>query len=499
MIIVTAVPDPIQKALRERKSNWNKKMVTPFVDDLLHLKWLMNGKPSKFNKERSFITHPIPADPATILGVLAGDFQRIVEEGNAIIRDQINYSANRRKKQPKQPEAPSQLNLPNVSLAPQPQTNPNQLNLPGITTSAINDGFVVEGSNIFTRFLSELKGPRFGESTEAQKRRNRVSLLKKTNKLYKKCAAFQADIVSTGDEFDGLAEALDAFTEIETEFKDMRNAVASFGEILTGVEPTKKPESTDGGEPPPAPKGTNTPPAVPPPAVPPPEGRNDQALTNQADKLIEEWSRVGSLLLDVPPNLRSDMEILIENYINNDASVRPILGGVIIRKNREILDYYNKKLSSEGKQKVISLSDYILSSRSLFNNYELETIADHNVKRWTGKLYHQLRTKQLSAYRLAAYRSAADLRKELNEIMDMLEKDFDPKSLLSKMDAIIIKGGAIYNIKNIIKSMSTSIEVSLQNKHYDDPLKEKKRTKLLEAIQKRKRTMFTQDITRHLV
>src|SRR5512135_1467273 len=96
--------DPVQEKLRSDKASWNKD-VSAFINDLIHIKKTMNGWPSKFFKERSRITQPIPADPGTVIGALAGDFQDIVNRGNAIIQEQIEYAKNRRQRRPK-PAAP---------------------------------------------------------------------------------------------------------------------------------------------------------------------------------------------------------------------------------------------------------------------------------------------------------------------------------------------------------------------------------------------------------
>lgn len=48
----TKSSDPIQESLREKKAVWNKK-VSEFIDNLIHVKKMMNGFPSKFNMERS--------------------------------------------------------------------------------------------------------------------------------------------------------------------------------------------------------------------------------------------------------------------------------------------------------------------------------------------------------------------------------------------------------------------------------------------------------------
>ena len=40
--------DPIQEKLREHKAKWNKT-VSEFIDNLIHLKKMMNGWPSKYH------------------------------------------------------------------------------------------------------------------------------------------------------------------------------------------------------------------------------------------------------------------------------------------------------------------------------------------------------------------------------------------------------------------------------------------------------------------
>src|ERR1700676_5491360 len=113
--------DPVQERLRQNKANLNKD-ISAFVNDLIHLKKLMNGWPSKFFKERSKITSPLPADPATIIGALAGDFQEIVSKGNGIIQEQLNYAKNRRQKQvkPTLPQTPPANDLAAPPAAPAP-------------------------------------------------------------------------------------------------------------------------------------------------------------------------------------------------------------------------------------------------------------------------------------------------------------------------------------------------------------------------------------------
>ena len=114
--------DPIQEKLRQSKADVNKD-ISAFVNDLIHFKKLMNGWPNKFHMEKSFIKDPIPADPNTIMGSLAGDFNNIAQECNNVVKQQLEYAKIRRKKQPKQMDLP-------LGTAPAPVPAPtNQLPL----------------------------------------------------------------------------------------------------------------------------------------------------------------------------------------------------------------------------------------------------------------------------------------------------------------------------------------------------------------------------------
>src|ERR1035437_5421045 len=96
-------PDPVQQKLRSDKKAWSLE-VKKFVDDIFAIKDVFNGRPSKLHTEKSSIKDPIPGDPANILSMMAAKFQEIVQNGNNIVQKQIDYSKNRRKKQPKQPK-----------------------------------------------------------------------------------------------------------------------------------------------------------------------------------------------------------------------------------------------------------------------------------------------------------------------------------------------------------------------------------------------------------
>lgn len=137
--------DPKQEALRQSKSVWNTE-VSKFISNLINFKKMMNGAPSNFFPQKSKIQEPIPANPETIIGVLASDFTDIATKANNIAEQQIEYSRTRRKKQEQQ----------------------------------ASDGKFA--SNPVTRFISKFKGlpsltPFLGNKDKARLRSYRVSLL----------------------------------------------------------------------------------------------------------------------------------------------------------------------------------------------------------------------------------------------------------------------------------------------------------------------------------
>ncbi len=202
--------DPAQEKLRQTKSLWNKD-VSVFINDLIHLKKTMNGWPSKFHQERSFIKEPIPADPVSIIGVLSGDFQELAQRGDAIVQEQLNYAKTRRKKQPKQLNLPlgqpEQQKPPAEPEAPKPDLS-QQLALPNVASMEsdivkiasafeIKYGLTSQASNPVSRFFAKLLNPTMGFSEAARIRRVRMQLLNSSANTYKKLEKFQVAVVKS--------------------------------------------------------------------------------------------------------------------------------------------------------------------------------------------------------------------------------------------------------------------------------------------------------------
>src|SRR5713101_8882389 len=130
--------DPVQEALRENKSNFNKA-TSKFIGNLIEFKKLMNGHPNRYAMEKGKISEELKGDPASILDALAGEFQYIAQKGNAVIQQQLDYSKNRRQKKIKQPGSPAAPTLTDQLTAS--------------TTSAL----ISEASTPISRLYSRLK------------------------------------------------------------------------------------------------------------------------------------------------------------------------------------------------------------------------------------------------------------------------------------------------------------------------------------------------------
>lgn len=253
MIKVARKPsaDPVQEKLRQAKSLWNKEVST-FVNDLIHLKKMMNGWPSKFHPERSRIVDPIPADPATIIGSLAGDFQEIAQRGNSIIQQQVDYSKNRRKKQPKQlnlphTQTPAAPAAPAAPAPPAPDLS-QQLSLPAVASSEsdlvkVASSFeekyslVAEASNPITRFFTKLLNPGIGFSEAARVRRVRMQLLSACAKVYKKLEDLQVSVVKSSQK--SLEESNEMMHQVWRDWETVRTGFSTY----KGMMPPKVPDA----------------------------------------------------------------------------------------------------------------------------------------------------------------------------------------------------------------------------------------------------------------
>lgn len=419
--------DPVQQALRERKAKWNKE-VSAFIDNLIHLKKMMNGWPSKFLMERSRITEALPKDPATILGALAQDFSKLVQTGNDIIAAQIAYSQTRKKKQPRPVETPA------GTPAPAPVDLSQQLSLPNVASEEYY--LISEASNYLTRFLATKKGPRLGDSIKAIKRRNRISLLDSVHELYKLCSKFQREIVKKSkdkDDLDNIENANEILLHIENHFFSIMKQIDVAAAEIKNVEPPAIISETP---------STNTVAPVSPAVTETKidEGNNIWKLKEQAAEAIaKEWSKVFSLILDIDPVLRDRMNAVLPKFALSSKGHELGNETHLIMKSSyidEIINTYNEmllKLNAARGTSAKSLTEIVELNKTAQLRSEIQKLSQDFMGKWIDKTKRSISPGKTGASRLAAYKAIKLMRIGLDHVMDLLEKDFNTADLSAIM------------------------------------------------------------------
>ncbi len=436
--------DPAQEKLRQDKANWNKE-VSALINDIIHLKKTMNGWPSKFYQQRTRITEPIPADPATIIGSLVGDFQELAQRGNHIVQEQLTYSKNRRQKQPKQ------LNLPHTEQQPAPpQAEPakpqpdlsKQLSLPLSAELEMKYGLISEGSNPITRFFTKMITPTRGSSQEAGVRRLRMSLLTAAAKTYKELSKLQAAAVGSSKESSTAAHKQMQHTW--NQWSLVTRGFAAFKMVLPAGTPDAggplEGPSLMADERPEDPDRLDVP-SVRPPAY------NVAEMMALAKSAYADYKRAlsrNNFTSDGP--LFQNLDALLGRYLSTPAKERAALAQSIVEEHRRIVAQINTKYGTSGNtlNQIADILDAkakadippgVHMPKAASAADQLEAVAQTFLKKWVGKTRHQWMPKETSSQRLQIYSIAGEARKNINQIMDLLEKGMDTVALTPLIQA----------------------------------------------------------------
>lgn len=215
--------DPKQQAIRQHKADLNSE-VSEFIDNLINFKKLMNGKPSKYLNEKSFITEPIPVDTSTLINNLVSNFNEIARESNSVVKQQIEYSQTRKKK------------LPNKTVSQ--QTLPT-------TANYIDDGFLALSSNRFTRFYTKLKLWGFRDTEINNINLRRKSLLDNAAEMDKYLKLISKKILTSSSENISLSikaidDAIDNLSAFSLNINEYADILAQKKE-MSGKEESKIP------------------------------------------------------------------------------------------------------------------------------------------------------------------------------------------------------------------------------------------------------------------
>ena len=393
--------DPVQNELRKHKAEWNYS-VSEFIDNLIHLKKMMNGIPSKFNMERASIGEPLPKDPASVLGVLASDFNGIATDGNQIISEQLQYSKSRRRKKPQQ------LNLPSVSTTPQTPEPSKQLNLPSV--ASLQEDFSLQA--LSSGKLSRLwfKALPFRRNKE-----ERLALMKSCLKIKEDIEKAQLEILGKGKE--SVQSTLILINSIIRKISIMEVTINA-GKTTLSEELKKQID------------------------YPKAETAMKDFVGNRPNLALPRVKANKDLLMS--------MSNIIKLIKDSEEEDKPKL---IL----SFLDQYNGLLMSLNKEHQLSESSLEGITKSIFSQKEpieletakpessesanpegLETQAavKDDLKQLWRKTKHFLKPDETSSVRKLIYKKIKQSKYKLNELMNSLEKGFFPDELSLKYNEL---------------------------------------------------------------
>jgi len=457
--------DPVQEKLRQSKAVWNKEVST-FVNDLIHYKKLMNGWPNKFHMEKSLIKEPVPADPATIIGSLVSDFNDIAQKSNALVKQQLEYSKARRKRQMKQTNLPLGTPAPKAEpAAPAPDLS-QQLSLPLAASFEEKYGLVAEGSNKISRFFTRLFNPSIGFGDAANLRRARMAMLNACADTYRNLGKFQVQVVKSSKDsipasHQKLNEAWSSWTLVSrayTIFKNSKSVGApdKGGTIENDIseQDLKEEKALENLDKSVKDFETKSKKYVPAPLEEAVEKEEEQAQQGATSNVngwpVAELEKIKLILSDykkyrnqLPGDIDdsgylSELDRWTDKFIaTRGKKLHPDYDSFyekairyINQKNGTTATSFKDLVSQLKARAIPPAAPVIPAIIPEKTASQIEKVAQDFLKRWVGKTIHQLSLfDKTSPHRLSSYKLAGELRKEIDVIMDSLQKGLDENTL----------------------------------------------------------------------
>lgn len=435
--------DPVQEKLRQDKANWNKE-VSSFINDLIHLKKTMNGWPSKFYKERSRITQPVPADATTIIGSLAGDFQQLAQRGESIVQEQLNYSKNRRQKQPKPTATPAPQGTATPEAVPAPSTEGGpDLSKQLAAWEQKYDGLVAEGSSKLTRtWTRALNFPgSVGWGNNAKLRRHRMNMLKRATTVYKLLGKLQVKIVAPFSGKDSIKESYELLRVIKNEWDMVEESLHAYKtlagegppeeEIKKEIEELKKQNQGPLKEE----KGLEKSKEIaedqiqqldPEPQIPRPT--DDIEAVTLAKDIKNEYTAVlrGRIGVDSAAALSG----VVNKFMKEPSLTKADAARLVIQQYTILLEALKSKYGVVGNN-LKQIENAIVAKEQeaippgitmpKSGSAQMEIVAQDFLKKWVGKARHSVLSGDTSDLRINIFDMAKDLRQEVDGFMDLAE------------------------------------------------------------------------------
>ena len=435
--------DPALNKLIQEKALWNRQ-VSSLINDIIHFKKSMNGWPSKFYKERTRLTQPIPVDLSSILGKMTGEFQDIASQGNSILREQSDFAKNHLARKGNQ--ALDKLEkMQGPENAPAAKQGPDLSQQLGKGLAAKEESYLVKlgtalevkyeleamASNPISRFVTRLFNPKFGFGEKARVRRIRMTMLDNCVKSYKELKKLHNEIVKSSKSSILSSHKMmtlvwnywNAVNRYFSTYKSIRPEIAKEdGGIIEAPalrsersEEQKEQSNEEARE-----QGHD-------PEESPPVDEVPLLKFERAKNLIKDTVNFGARLKS-PKGTTAELTTLVDTLTS--LPKKDIFNG-IMKSNidevyRKALTNLNQELGTNG----ISFKDV---AKQLTQKAAQPKVVEAQLGRWIGKSRHQLIPGATSGPRVEVYNFISQIKKDLNTVMDLLEKGFDEVAITAAL------------------------------------------------------------------
>jgi hypothetical protein len=419
--------DPILNRIVQEKAAWNRE-VSAFINDVIHFKKSMNGWPSKFYKERTRLSQPIPIDLASILSKMTGEFQELANQGNGLIQEQKEFAqAYVKRHSERAQDKLEQTHGPATPAAPSP-ARPDLSQQMGKKLSASNLELVklasemefkyeleVLASNPFSRFITRLFNPKFGFTQASRIRRLRMTMLDYCVKSYKELKKLHKEVVKSNKNSIEVSHKMmtvvwnywNAVNRLFTTFKVIRpeEIVDEGGEIS---DPARKKEKSESAK----------------PAGAQPALQQDSAAIAKLKDFQAAFNQLGSLMSNQSFN---DLHSIVEsvNAATNDRKLE-------VLQNANVEEVYAKALKEANQELGTTGSSF----QEVAVQMQSQPAKTAQLQRYLGKTRHQILPGMSSGQRLEIYNLITQIRRDLDNVMNLLEKGFDQEQLTTAIGQV---------------------------------------------------------------
>lgn len=434
--------DPALNKIIQEKAAWNKQ-VSALINDLIHFKKSMNGWPSKYYKERTRITQPTPIDLPSILNQIAGDFQEITNRGNGILQEQSEFSKSHLKRHTDRTlDRLEKMQGPTEAAPPAPPTPGGPVDLSqqlGKGLAFIEDSNLIklaselegkyflesQASNPITRFITRLFNPKFGFGEAARMRRLRMTMLDSCAKTYKSLKTLQAVVVKSSD------SSIEQSHKMMTMAWNNWNIVYRLATTFKGLKPG----------------GAKDPGGI----IEDPDLKKQREIEEGYDPEMEQptVSSVGTA--EVAARMIKDYRENVLSFGNDPEIVRRLqeLNSIVERilaapKNKKIFEIQNSGVEVAYQKAIELVNAEWGTSGSTFQEIAAQRAAQVSARKkdaqefrgFLGKTRHQLLPGGTSGSRLEIYNTIGEVKKEVNLLMDLLEKGYEQDKIEKQVTQI---------------------------------------------------------------